>query len=212
MPRKHISADDSAIVLIDYAVGFANLYRSHSVAQNNNSAIAVAKIAQIYGVPLIVTNGADESASGPLYPPLAEVLGDHPIVVREGAFDGFDEEPFAKAVEATGRRRLVLAGLMTEGCVLHTALTAVGQGYEVFVVVDACAGETEETHQTAVQRMIQAGVVPTTWLSLASEYQRTWANQATQPGFAALIHDHAPAFAMQGALTSCITKFANVSA
>jgi folate-dependent phosphoribosylglycinamide formyltransferase PurN len=211
MPGRHISADDSAIVLIDYAVGFANLYRSHSVAQNSNAAVAVAKIAQIYGVPLVVTNGPDEAPSGPLYPPLAEVLGGHPTVFRYGAFDGFHEEPFARAVEATGRRRLVLAGLMTEGCVVHTALTAVDQGYEVFVVVDACAGETEETHQAALQRMIQAGVRPTTWLSLASEYQRTWADQATEPGFSALIRDHAPAFAMQGALSSSITQFAKVS-
>jgi nicotinamidase-related amidase len=210
MTRTHISADDSAIVLIDYALGFANLFRSHSVDQNSNAAMAVAKIAQVYGVPLVVTNGPDESGSGPLYPPLAEVLGDHPTVIRYGAFDGFDEEPFTKAIEATGRRRLVLAGLMTEGCVLHTALTAVGQGYEVFVVVDACAGETEETHQVALQRMIQAGVIPTTWLSLASEYQRTWAREATAPGFMAIIGSHNPPFAMHGAMTASVAKFASV--
>ena len=212
MTRKHISANDSAIILIDYSVGFANLYRSHSVAQNNNAAIAVAKIAQIYGVPLVVTNGPDEAPSGPLYPQLAEVLGRHPTVYRYGAFDGFDEEQFTEAIEATARRRLVIAGLMTEGCVIHTALTAVGRGYEVFLVADACAGETEEIHQVALRRMIQAGVIPTTWLSLASEYQRSWANEATEPGFAALIRDHAPAIAMHGALNSNIAKFADTSA
>lgn len=207
MARKHVSADDSAIVLIDYAVGFANLFRSHTVAENSNAAVAVAKIAQIYRVPLVVTNGPDEAPSGPLYPALKEALGDHPVVVRFGAFDGFDEPQFAEAIEATGRRRLVMAGLMTEGCLLQTALTAVDRGYEVFAVIDASAGETQETHQVAVQRMIQAGVIPTTWLSIVAEYQRTWQNEATRPGFAALINSHTAPFAMQGALTESVAHY-----
>jgi nicotinamidase-related amidase len=209
MARRHVSADDSAIVMIDYAVGFANLFRSHTVAENSNAAVAVAKIAQIYGVPLVVTSGPDEAPGGPLYPALKGTLGDHPVVIRLGAFDGFDEPQFEEAIEATGRRRLVMAGLMTEGCVLQTALTALDRGYEVFVVVDASAGETLETHQVAVQRMVQAGVIPTTWLSITSEYQRTWQNESTKEQFAALINGHTMPFAMQGVYAASIAHFAS---
>jgi hypothetical protein len=99
-----------------------------------------------------------------------------------------------------GRRRLVMAGLMTEGCLLQTALTAVADGYEVFAVVDACAGETREGHDTAIQRTVQAGVVPATWYSLAAEYQRKWTNQDTVAGFTRLIADHSAPTAMHFAV------------
>ncbi|ONI78547.1 isochorismatase [Kribbella sp. ALI-6-A] len=208
MARQHVSGEDSAIVLVDHAVGFANLYRSHTVGENINNVVALAELAKVYSVPLVVTNGPDEAPTGPLYPALQQALGDTKTVVRSGAFDCFDEPQFAAAVEATGRRRLVMAGLMTEGCLLQTALTAVSLGYEVFAVLDASAGETPETHQLAIQRMIQAGVIPTTWLSIASEYQRTWANEATAASFGKLIFDHVGPFAAQGALTANVQKHA----
>jgi nicotinamidase-related amidase len=208
MSRQLAAAAESAIVLIDYAVGFANLFRSHTVAENANAGVAVAKIAKIFNLPMVVTNGPDEAPSGPLYPVLKDFLGDHPVVTRYGAFDGFIEAPFTEAIEATGRRQLIMAGLMTEGCVLQTALTAVERGYEVFVVIDASAGETQETHQVAVQRMVQAGVIPTTWLSIASELQRTWQNERTLEGFSQLIYEHAAPFAMQSVLTANVARYA----
>jgi nicotinamidase-related amidase len=202
MNRKHVSPADTAIVLIDHAVGFANLFRSHTVADNANAAVSLAKMATVFKAPLVVTSGPDDAPSGPLYPQLKAVIGDHPIVIRQGAFDAFDEDVFARAVEATERKRLVMAGLFTEGCLLQTALTGIARGYEVFAVLDASAGETQETHQTAVLRMIQGGVIPTTWFSIASEFQRTWANVVTLQGFSGLIANHDTNFAMQGALNA----------
>ncbi|WP_207925991.1 isochorismatase family protein [Actinocrispum wychmicini] len=195
-------------MLIDHGIGFANLFRSHTVAENVNGVVALARIARIYGVPLIVTSGPDNSPVGPLYPQLAAVLGDHPVVLRSGAFDAFEEEAFTRAIEATGRQRLVMAGLMTEGCLLHTALGAVEQGYEVRAVLDASACVTTETHELAVRRMTQAGVIPTSWLSVAAEYQVTWANAETADGFRDLVGGHSPTFAMQGAMQANIERHA----
>ena len=94
-----------------------------------------------------------------------------------------------------------MSGLLTEGCVLGTALAGLERGYEVYVAVDTAGGETLETHQVAVQRMVQAGVVPVTWLSLASQYQGTYTNVETARGFMGLMAQHSPAFGMllQGA-------------
>jgi nicotinamidase-related amidase len=208
MTRTPVSAENSAIVLIDHAVGFANLFRSHTVADNVNYAVALAKVAKVYNVPLVVTNGPDEGFSGPIYPQLREVLGDHPVVVRYGAFDAFLEPQFAEAIAATGRRTLVMGGLMTEGCLLQTALTAVDRGYEVYAVLDASAGETTETHQAAVQRMVQAGVIPTTWLSIASEYQVSWANTETVGGYSGMINAHSATFNMMATVAANIQQYA----
>jgi hypothetical protein len=89
-----------------------------------------------------------------------------------------------------------MSGLLTEGCVLGTALAGLERGYEVYVAVDATAGETLETHQVAVQRMIQAGVVPVTWLSLASQYQGSYTNHETVQEFLDLMTQHSAAFGM----------------
>lgn len=187
---------NTAIVLIDYAVGFANLFRSHTVSDNVNGAVALARTAQIYDVPLIVTHGRDTDGPGPIYPQLAEVLGDHPIVRRGGEFDSFDDPSFVAAVEATGRRHLVLGGLMTEGCVLFTTLGALRRGYTASVVVDASAGQTLEAHDTAVARLTQLDVTPVTWLTQATEFQRGWNNHATVPQYIDLLVNYAPPLGM----------------
>ncbi|WP_405834954.1 isochorismatase family protein [Streptomyces sp. NBC_01176] len=182
--------------MIDHAVGFANLFRSHHLAEHVNNTVALAKTALVYDLPLVVTNGADTSPSGPLFGQFKQVLGDREVVVRQGNFDAFATERFAEALAATGRRKLLLSGLMTEGCVLQTALSGLERGYDVHVVVDAVAGETREIHDAAVQRMVQAGVVPVTWLSVASELQGTYENLATVEGFMGLMAEHSPTLGM----------------
>jgi hypothetical protein len=89
-----------------------------------------------------------------------------------------------------------MSGLLTEGCVLGTALAGLERGYEVYIAVEATAGETLETHQAAVQRLVQAGTVPVTWLSLASQYQGSYNNHQTVQGFLSLMAQHSPAFGM----------------
>ncbi|GAA2972750.1 isochorismatase family protein [Streptomyces enissocaesilis] len=168
------SADNTGIVLIDYVTGFANVFTSQNVSENINGAVALAKTALGYEVPLVVTLGPEQDPRGPLYPELSAVLGEHPLVHRGGSFDAFDHQGFETAVAAMDRKHLVLAGLMTEGCIVHTALGALRRDYEVSLVIDATAGETPAIHDAAVTRLVQLGVTPTSWLSLASEFQRTY--------------------------------------
>lgn len=194
MTTDPLTPEDTTIVLVDHAVGFANVLRSHDVGQHIGNVVGLAKTALLYGTGLVVTNGLPDKPSGPLYPQLREVIGDHPVIERGGNFNGFLDENFARAVRETGRRRLAIAGVSTEGCVLQTVLGALREDYEVYLVVDASASVTAETHHTAVQRMVQAGAVPVTWFSLAGEFTVDH-RSATAPHFQRLMREHVPTMA-----------------
>jgi nicotinamidase-related amidase len=197
MQPSALTPENSAVVMIDHAVGFGNVFRSHDLSLHVNNTVGLAKTAGVFGIPLVLTNGADTGPYGPLFSELRAETGDGRVIVREGNFiNAFQTPQFAAAVESAGRRKLIMSGLLTEGCVLGTALAGLERGYEVYVAVDATAGETLETHQVAVQRMIQAGVVPVTWLSLASQYQGSHTNHETVQGFLGLMTQHSAAFGM----------------
>lgn len=213
MSRTQLSVDDSAIVLIDHAVGFANLIGSHTPEENIHGAVALAEIAKVFQIPLVVTGAPDDTPAGPLYPQLQEVLGDHPVIVRDDlGFDSFDNADFAAAIEATGRRQLVMAGVLTDMCLMLTALTAIERGYEVHVVVDASASTTKETHDTAVLRLVQAGAIPNNWFAVGSELQRSWTKLDTAPGLASVIDEHIATWRQLHAYTANIAKVAKVAA
>jgi len=174
---------NTAIVLIDYVTGFANMLRSQTVAENLAGAVAMAKIARGYDVPLVVTVGPRIDPRGPLYPQVSAVIGDHPVIYRGGEFDSFDVPEFEEAVAATGRRHLVVAGITTEGCVINTVIGALRRDYTASIVVDASGGCSPTSHDTAIKRLIQLGVTPTSWLSFAAELQRSYGNGATLPAY-----------------------------
>lgn len=197
MSSSALTSDNSAVVMIDHAVGFGNVFRSHDLSLHVNNTVGLAKTAGVFGAPLVLTNGAHTGPYGPLFSELRAVTSGVRVIVREGNFiNAFETPEFAAVIESAGRRKLVMSGLLTEGCVLGTALAGLEQGYEVYVAVDATAGETLETHQVAVQRMVQAGVVPVTWLSLASQYQGSYTNHETVPGFLGLMAQHSPTLGM----------------
>nr|BFE59519.1 hydrolase [Dactylosporangium thailandense] len=171
MDLEPLSPDNATVVLVDYAVGFANLLRSHDLREHLANVVGLAKTAKLYGSGLVVTNGEASKPSGPLYPELLEVIGDQPVIERSTAFNSFLDPAFAEAVRATGRRKLLIGGIATDGCVLQTVLGALREGYQPYVVVDASAGLSREAHDVAVQRMTMAGAVPVTWWSVAAEFQ-----------------------------------------
>ncbi len=189
-----LTPENTTVVLVDHAVGFANLLRSHDLDDHINAVVGLARTAVLFGSGLVVTNGLPGKPSGPLYPELVEVLGDHPVVERPGATNAFVDEGFAAAVEGTGRRRLAIGGVSTEGCVLQTVLGALRLGYEVNLVVDASGSLTRETHDTAVQRMVLAGAVPTTWYSLAGEFEYDHTSPRG-PLLQQVMREHQPAMA-----------------
>lgn len=208
MAYTPLTADNSAVVLIDHEVGFSNLIGSHPIADNLNATLALARTAKVFELPLVVTSAYEDSPAGPLYPELVEVLGDTPVIHRDPVFDAFDSAEFSAAVEATGRKKLIMAGVLTEICLAFTALTALDQGHEVYIVVDASAGSTKETHDAALMRLVQAGAVPVDWMTVGSEVMRGWVDQPKAPAFGEVIYTHSPAWRHLGAHTSSVREFA----
>jgi len=180
--------ENTTILMVDYSVGFLNSFRSHAVSDHLTATVALAKTALGLKTGLVVNLGDGQKP----YPQLVEALGDHPIIYRGGEYNALDNPEVAAAVEATGRPRLAIGGISTDGCVIETAFGALRRGYTVALVADATAGETRETHDLAVQRMVQAGVVPVSWLSLATELQMDWSRGDTAPAYFSLIAEASP--------------------
>jgi len=195
MEIERRTPDNTAIVLIDYVTGFANIVGSQTIEENVAGGRALAQTGLTFGVPLIVTTGPAKDPRGALYPAIAEVLREHPIVHRGLAFDCFDDPNFEATIAATGMRHLVIAGLMTDGCVMATSLSARRRDYEVSLVADATATYSEAAHNAGLSRLAHYGVVPTTWLGFAAELQRTYARTETLAGFRA-IQANQPGYAM----------------
>ena len=180
--------ENTTILMVDYSIGFANIYRSQSFNDNNRQAVALAKTALGFNTGFVFNLGAGQHP----YPDLVKALGDHPIIYRGGEYNALEDPKVAEAVKKTGCSHLAIAGITTEGCVLYTALGALRRGYIVAIVEDATAGETREAHDMAIQRMIQAGIVPTTVLSFATELQGDWAHAKTAEAYFSMIADASP--------------------
>lgn len=126
-----LSPDDTTVVLVDYAVGFSVLTRSHDLPEHVNNVVGLARTAKLYGAGLVVTNGEPSKPSGPLYPELLDAIEDTPVVARSSgtAFNCLLDDGFRRAVERTGRRGLVVGGIATDGCVPQTVLGGLREGH-----------------------------------------------------------------------------------
>lgn len=186
------SPENTTIMMVDYSSGFINTFRSHDVNQHITATVALAKTALGLKSGLVVNLGAGQTP----YPQLVQALGGHEIIYRGGEYNALDSPVVRKAVEATGRKNLAIAGISTDGCVIQTALGALRLGYKVAIVEDATAGQTRETHDMAIQRMIQAGIVPITWLCLATEFQMNWERKDTAQAYFGLIGEASPGLTM----------------
>lgn len=188
MELEPFTPENTCILMIDYSIGFLNSFRSHAVSDHLTGTVALARTALGFKTGFVVNLGAGQKP----YPQLVEALGDHEIIYRGGEYNALDNPAVRKAVEATGRPRLVLGGISTDGCVIETAFGALRLGYTVGLVADATAGQTRETHELALQRMMQAGVIPLSWLSLATELQMDWQRQETAAAYFGLIAEASP--------------------
>ncbi|GAB3000900.1 hydrolase [Streptomyces pseudoechinosporeus] len=168
-----LTPENSVLALIDHQpFQFANLH-SHEPTMIVNNVVGLAKSAKGYGVPTILTTVVEERG-GLIIQPLQDVFPDQKPINRT-TLNTWEDQRVVDAVKATGRKKLVIAGLYTEICVAFPAIHAAGEGYDVYVVTDACGGMSAEAHDMAVRRMIQAGVTPVTWGGLLGEWQRDWA-------------------------------------
>jgi nicotinamidase-related amidase len=143
-----------------------------------NDAAALAKTAVAFGVPVIATTSASKVYSGPLFPQIQVALPDVKAIERRN-MNAWEDDTARGAVQATGRERLLVAGLLTEACVSFPVLSALKEGYEVFVVADARGGLTPVSHELALRRLEQAGAQLTSWIQVLLEFQRDWMRHET---------------------------------
>ncbi len=183
-----LTPDDSVLLLIDHQpFQFSNLH-SHEPTMVVNNVIGLAKTAKVFGVPTILTTVVEERG-GNLISGLQAVFPEQKPINRT-FINTWEDRRVVDAVEKTGRKKLIIAALWTEVCLAMPALHAMGEGYEVYVVTDASGGVSAEAHDMAVRRLVQAGVVPMTWMAVQAEWQRDWAREATVEGLAQILDQH----------------------
>jgi nicotinamidase-related amidase len=142
--------------------------------------VSVARLGKAYGLPIVLSTVNVANGQPPTIPELRDVLSDS-VELDRTQINSWEDTDFRRAVEATGRKKLIMAALWTEVCLAFPALDALRDGYEVFPVVDAVGGTSPEAHRAGLERIVQAGAQPVSWVSLACELQRDWARTDTVP-------------------------------
>jgi nicotinamidase-related amidase len=174
-----LTPENAALIVIDYQPSQFSAVNSIDKDLLLENIVSTVKTAKAFDLPIVhstinVATGRGE----PTVPELAELLEAYPPIDRTST-NAWEDADFLAAVRATGRRKLLLCALWTEICMAFPALDAMREGYEVYPVVDAIGGTSEEAHRTGLQRVVQAGAQPVTWVAMAVELQRDWAREET---------------------------------
>lgn len=174
--HKLFTAEDSAVVFIDHqpqmTFGVANIDRATLI----NNVSLLAKVAKEFNVPAVLTAVETESFSGYIWPQLLDVFPGQEVIERT-SMNSWDDAGFRKAIEATGRKNILITGLWTEVCVTWPTIEMLGAGYNIYVVEDCCGATSLAAHEAALSRMVQAGAVRLTTIPALLEWQRDWAKR-----------------------------------
>ena len=189
-PKPLIRPEECALLLVDQQAGLAFGVGSIDRQVLLNNAIALAKTAVVFKLPVIVSTSASKVYSGPLMPAIQAALPGIQSIERRN-MNIWEDEAVRSAVVKTQRRRLLISGLLTEACVSFPVLSALAEGYEVFVVGDACGGLTIASHELALRRMEAAGARMTSWIQVLLELQRDWTRHETCDGCRATVESNA---------------------
>jgi nicotinamidase-related amidase len=167
-PYVSLSSDNAALVLVDHQLGLLTGVRDIPVAELKNNVVSLAKAMRILKVPIVVTTTGRDSMWGPTFPELVQALPDIDIIDRSSV-NAWDDPKVAAAIEATGRKKLIFAGVSLEVCAAFPAITAIGRGYDAYVAVDACGTFSQTKREGGLMRMQQAGVILSDYATLAVE-------------------------------------------
>jgi nicotinamidase-related amidase len=183
-----LTPQNSLLLLIDHQpFQFTNLH-SHEPSMLVNNVVGLAKTAKVFGLPTILTTVVEERG-GLLLKGIRDVFPGQEIINRT-TINTWEDPRVVSQVAQAGRQKLIMAGWWTEICLAMPTIQALGEGYDVFIVTDASGGVSAESHERAVQRMVQAGAVPITWMAVLSELQRDWARTETAEGVAEILFEH----------------------
>ena len=191
-----LTPENSQLIFIDHQPQMAFGVQSIDRQTLKNNVVALAKAAKVFGIPTTITTVETESFSGYTYPELLDVFPDSPILERT-SMNSWDDQKVRDRLAANGRKKVIVSGLWTEVCNTTFALSAMLEGdYEIYMVADASGGTTAEAHDLAMDRMIQAGVVPVTWQQILLEWQRDWARRDTYDATMEIVQEHSGAYGM----------------
>jgi nicotinamidase-related amidase len=189
-PYLKLDKNNAAVLLVDHQAGLLSLVRDIEPERFTNNVLALADAAKFFGLPTILTTSFEQGPNGPLMPELKSLFPDAPYIARPGQINAWDNEDFVNAVKATGKKQLIIAGVVTEVCVAFPTLSALEEGYEVFVVTDASGTFNDLTRDSAWSRMTAAGAQLMTWFGMACELHRDWRNDVE--GLGTLCANHIP--------------------
>jgi len=175
-----LTPENSALIVIDYQPSQIQTVASIDHDLLTRNIVSVARLAKAYDLPIVLSTVNVANGQGPTIPELKEVLADE-VEIDRTQINSWEDVEFRRAVEATGRKRLIMTALWTEVCLAFPALDALRDGFEVYPVVDAVGGTSLEAHRAGLERISQAGAQPISWVSLACELQRDWARTETVP-------------------------------
>lgn len=189
---NHLSKEDAVVLLVDHQAGLMSLVQDFTPDEFKNNVLALADLAKFFNLPTILTTSFEQGPNGPLMPELLEIFPDAPYIARPGQINAWDNEDFVAAIKKTGRKQLIIAGVVTDVCVAFPALAAVAEGFEVFAVTDASGTFNKSVRDAAWNRMSQSGVQLMNWFSVACELHRDWRNDIE--GLGQLLANHLPAY------------------
>ena len=189
-PYVRLDKNDAAVLLVDHQTGLLSLVRDIDPDKFKNNVLALADCAKYFELPTILTTSFEQGPNGPLVPELKEMFPDSPYIARPGQINAWDNDDFVAAIKATGKKQLIVAGVVTEVCVAFPALSALEEGFDVFVVTDASGTFNAMTRDAAWDRMSSAGAQLMTWFGLACELHRDWRNDVE--GLGNLFSNHIP--------------------
>ncbi len=173
---NRLSKDNAVLLLVDHQAGLISLVQDFSPNEFKNNVLAITACGKYFKLPTILTTSFEGGPNGPLVPEIKEMHPTAPYIARPGNINAWDNEDFVNAIKKTGCKQLIIAGVVTEVCVAFPALSAIEEGYEVFVVTDASGTFNEVTRDAAWARMQNAGVQLMSWFGVACELHRDWRN------------------------------------
>ncbi|MEO1113449.1 MAG: hydrolase [Pseudomonadota bacterium] len=191
-----LTPQNAQLIFIDHQPQMAFGVQSIDRQTLKNNAVALAKSAKVFNLPVTITTVETDGFSGHTYPELLAVFPDAPLLERT-SMNSWDDQKVRDALAKNGRKKVIVSGLWTEVCNLMFSLDAIREGgYEIYMVEDASGGTSQNAHDMAMQRMIQAGVVPVTWQQVLLELQRDWARKDTYDPVLDVVKEHSGAYGM----------------
>ncbi|KGO88646.1 chloroperoxidase [Flavobacterium rivuli WB 3.3-2 = DSM 21788] len=192
-----LSPENHALVLIDFEGQMAFATNSIAISELRTNVAIISGASKIFNVPTIVTTVAEESFSGPVFPEIEEFYPQATSgYIDRTSMNTWEDEAAYKAITGLNKNKLVLAGLWTGVCIVGPALSAIAEGYDVYVITDACGDVSTEAHERAVQRMVHSGVKPITSVQYLLELQRDWARQETYVAVTNLMKKHGAGYGL----------------